>query len=254
MSYEISEEFCVFRSHHTTDRALDDVVQVYVRSKEGYVDINTTITLPAADEEVEVAIVEDAEDSEKIHEELKPSTNTVNTTTYTSRIYLQEVADEGEMRLELETQNTGVVSLAPKDPIVHVKLSYDNFDLVLLHKMLELEQLQKQFEEIKQAVVKAKKNQSAANAAPSAAASKSTSEGEKKTKKSKRKSVDKDSNKSSSNSTEESAAVSKPSVPITQYLTDAAMYAVGMTVNNRAVVLFGAAALGIFFYGDYASV
>lgn len=252
VGFELSDDSCVFRTHHTKDRHLDDVIEIFVRTQDGYVDINATITLPAADMEVDETVPQEPVEDGEVVEDVKPVVTAPPSATYTARIYLQEVAEEGEMRLELETQNTGVEVLSAKDPILHVKLSYDKFDLVLMHKMLELEQLQKEFEDIKLAVKQAKKNQSAASSPkPSKSQEDAAASKEKKAKKAKKKSLSPEGKGEEEGSSDVSKA---PSVPLTQYVTDAASFALGYTINNRAVILFGAAAVGIFFYGDYASV
>ncbi len=110
-----------------------------------------------------------------------------------------------------------------------VKMSYDNFDKVLAHKMTELEQIEEQVQELGASIKGAVSGKPAQS----------------KDKKSKQLRGEDEANSGVGN-----AAGVSPSAAVLQTATIVA----AVLVEYRSFWLFGVTAAAIFLYGDYASI
>lgn len=109
-------------------------------------------------------------------------------------------------------------------------MSYDEFDKVIVHKKTELEQIQQQMRDMNNSVKDASRSKTG------------------KTKKTK-KSVDSDQKNVPYSSEGEEMGPSRFEIA-----RGSAIAAAGFVVATRSYWLFGAAAVGIFYFGDYASI
>ncbi len=279
IDYELGEDL-VAKSRELSHHLLEEVVEVLVKSKESYIDITIEVTLPAADIEVEVAPVAATTETTVTEEGESPvvvdtpvvsdsqSTGVVPEaphTRYSARLFLNELPAEGEMRWELEGKNIGNEVLTSHIPMFHVKTLYDDFKLLTIHKLKELEEAQAAFEEAAAKVKEAKKANAANTAAANAQASTSASPASKKTVKEGKKSkksrkstgpidIDADPVVDTVQSTSAAEVPSEPKMSWSEYAMATGTAALMGAINHRAVILFGVAVFGIAQYGDYASV
>lgn len=131
---------------------------------------------------------------------------------------------EGYTIAELDGKNTDGNGTELK---FSVKMSYDNFDKVLTHKMTELEQIEGQVQELG-ASIKGVVSGKSANARE-------------------------EQPRHAQNEGEDSGGVPSGSKSLTAVVQTATIVA-AVLVEYRSFWLFGVSAVGIFLYGDYASI
>jgi len=127
-----------------------------LKSKDYYVDINCNVQLGEVDEEVK------PEGEAETEEEKLNVVPTAPHSVYKTRVEFSDVPDDVEFREELEGLCAGD-RLAGKLPILHVKASYDSFDLLIASKEKELLQLTEAYEEAELTLQEAEEAQAALN-------------------------------------------------------------------------------------------
>eukprot|EP00599_Poterioochromonas_sp_BG-1_P006149 CAMPEP_0173137402 /NCGR_PEP_ID=MMETSP1105-20130129/3066_1 /TAXON_ID=2985 /ORGANISM="Ochromonas sp., Strain BG-1" /LENGTH=299 /DNA_ID=CAMNT_0014049785 /DNA_START=47 /DNA_END=946 /DNA_ORIENTATION=- len=243
LNYGIAETD-TFKSENTSNLLVNDKVEVFIKEKTGYTDINCKVTLGSVDEEVLPV---------KEEEELGGVVPSPPSAEYFGRFYFQGVPDEGELRDIVEAKTDGE-RLTGSEPYFHIKISYDNFDAAIRSRELEIEQIDKEIHDAKTKIKDAQKVSAAPAAKPAAATKKTTvKKGSAKEKKPKKKTV------TTAVSDDEPPAFvdeeeQEPQTPLTQRILEAGIVAVDVLYNNRAYLLFGIASVGIYAFGDYASV
>lgn len=94
-------------------QCLNDKVEVFVKDKSGYTDVDCTVSLGAADEEILTK-----QEEQELGEGVVPNPPSAN---YSGRFYFQGIPDEGELRDLIEAKTDGE-RLAGSDPMFHIKV------------------------------------------------------------------------------------------------------------------------------------
>lgn len=148
---------------------------------------------------------------------------------YSAKINLKNIPENKEYRDELIAQPADATSEDSTSKIkFHLKILYDNIEALLDSKKLELEQVEKEFKVLGDQVKEAKRKPT-----------KKKEQGKSPKKKAAKKgNVD----------------VAEQSTSIVSKVMDFAMSTPSLALTHRAFVFFGVAAVGIFFFGEEASV
>jgi hypothetical protein len=219
-------------------------VEILVKSKATYIEVNAKVELAVAD----IEITETTEGDQSTDDSgVVPS---APHTTYSARLQVGDFPDEGEMRMEIDSVNHGNESLSASEPLFHFKISFDAVELVLAHRMLQLEQAQEVYDKALKATKEAKRLADSEQKKSASPRTKSTKGKRPQSKKAK------EANAEEFVGTESSSdkPATKPSVSLGAMAVEYAQLGLGMAVQHRAVLLFGLAVAGIFNYGELASV
>ena len=156
-----------------------------------------------------------------------------NLVSFTAEFDCNELSDEGYTIAELEGKQSGDDESLQSIKKFSVKLSYDDFDKVVAHKMVELEQIQEHVQELGNSIKGRSNKTSEARDGKSHGGNSSSMEDE-----------DDVVADSRSGSVDSMKTIALQSAGI----------AAAVLVEYRSFLLFGLSAIGIFFYGDYASI
>lgn len=156
------------------------------------------------------------------------------TISWTAEFDCNELSDEGYTIAELEGKQVGDDESQQAIRKFSVKLSYDDFDKVVAHKMVEVEQIKQHVQEIGNSI----KGRSITTS--ESTDGKAQGGG------------------SSSLEDEDDDAVEGSHIGSMDSMKTVALQSAGIAaailVEYRSFLLFGLSAIGIFFYGDYASI
>jgi hypothetical protein len=180
---------------------------------------------------------------------------------YCGRFYFETVPDETEMRDEIEGKTDGE-QLTGKPVVFHVRASYDDFEAAVRSRETELAQIEEEIEKARELIKDAQKkdkeasSSSTTTATKKSKASKEDKDGDKKKKKKKVSlgGSEKAAAAAASTSAEDNESAKEPATPWSETIVNAGGMAVGLGLQYRAYLLFGAAAVGIFLFGDATSV
>lgn len=254
---------------------MNEKVEVLVKDKTGFADIECRVTLGVADEEVSTKSEGEGVESEKIVPNAPSSI-------YKARYYFEGALDEEELRDVIEA-NTDGDKLTGSDPTFHIRvstlpvhnhtpyppphlllirqISYDNFEQAIKSRELELEQIDNEIGAVKAQIKEAQKGATATSSTSEPtkpAAAKSTAKktaGKEKKEKSEKKKVKKTARVVEEDDSDlPPLQPAEPSKSWSEAIADSAATGVQLAVQHRAGIFFAAASVAIFFFGDLASV